>query len=502
MNVAIDIGYSNSTVAVSDQTHAPAVVPDANRGGAESTPSRVLISSDRAYAGVFAERSASYFPDCEDRAGFKRFLGSEQALLEVAGVPLSAENLVGVLLRKLRHDVELNVSKKLDACFLSVPGCFSHSQRHGLITAAEAVDIHVGGVVEDAVAASVMFARQSLIEEGDVYGVYGLGGGVFDFSVIAYSRASFHMIAKTGLSDLGGSEFDAMLSKLLANDVQQSLGRAALQGRRTDQVLQAAAARLKERYAQSVSNRVAEVLFLKNELLEISCDWRLFRAESRKILDVTHMLASRCLESIGLNFSDLARVFLMGGMSRAPFVQDYWREKLGETQQKLLLQHGASIVAKGTALYAQGSVTQGEAETGAFNVVQCTGYPLGLRKTSTGEFTKLLDASLPFPLSATVCISVGGLRSGNAEFEFDLCQQIPASSNFDIIGRLRIAPDGLNGPTKLEIMIESAKEGQYALRIRAESNGKRVPFDFKPASSKFTQGDALAFTRRVEINAI
>lgn len=501
MKVAIDFGSTNTTVAVSDSAHAPVIVPDANRGGAESTPSKVLVSKERAFVGVFAERAASYLPDCRLLGGFKRYLGSEQALLDVGGTSLAAENLTGIVLRKIRSDFELNVSRKLEACVLGVPGSFTSSQRRGLIVAANAVDIEVECMVEDALASAVVFERQGLIAEGDVFGVYGLGGGVFDFALIAYSRRSFHVIAKTGLTDFGGAEFDALFAKQLMNDLQQAAGRASIQGGHAERWLQSAAAKLKESSCQLDQHLTPpEILFVNNELIEFHGDVTAFMTEARKLLDVTHALVSRCIESIGLSKSDLASFFLTGGLAQASFVQGYWREKFAETPLKVKVQHHSSMVAKGVVTASLAVDDQG-AGAPAYRVVNCAAYPLGLRNPSSGEFTKLIDANTPYPLSAKASLKIASQVSSSSAVELEICQRMPVTSNFDVIGRVHLAGEALKSEMHIEVAIESAADGEYALRIRSATNGNRLPFEFKLPASRFASGDAYEFTRGVEINA-
>jgi molecular chaperone DnaK (HSP70) len=304
-------------------------------------------------------------------------------------------------------------------------------------------------VVDEATAAAVGYrARMS---PGDVFCVFDFGAGTLDISVVRvtgpdedHAGAGVRTIAKAGL-DLGGRHIDAVLAEWAATAAGVPQGDAVAYNRvfrrllasaeaakvaltsREDAVVEAADPVTGARYRAAVSRSSFERLLRDCEVLS-----RAGRG-LRKALDDG---AAR-----GFPASEIARVFLVGGSSLIPAVQDLVRT-----------QFDPSIVAQDRPLEA---VAAGAAAiAGGQELHDHIQHDYAIRHVGDGgyEFETLVRAGTAYPTPDPVktltirAIHAGQRRMGIAIYELAHATYRDASAGleimFDADGGARTMPVG------------------------------------------------------------
>src|SRR5256885_12157855 len=75
--------------------------------------------------------------------------------------------------------------------------------------AAAPADFHEVGLLAEPVAAAAWYAVQSRVAPGALVGVYDLGGGTFDASVVRKTETGFEVFGEPGGDEtIGGPHFD------------------------------------------------------------------------------------------------------------------------------------------------------------------------------------------------------------------------------------------------------------------------------------------------------
>jgi molecular chaperone HscA len=94
---------------------------------------------------------------------------------------------------------------------VTVPAYFDEMRRQLIKKAAEKAGFRVLRLLAEPTAAALNFG---ITEEG-TYGIYDLGGGTFDFSVLTLQQGIFRVLATGGHAALGGDDFDEILGEVL-----------------------------------------------------------------------------------------------------------------------------------------------------------------------------------------------------------------------------------------------------------------------------------------------
>ena len=84
-------------------------------------------------------------------------------------------------------------------------------------------DIAVLGLVEEPVAAAIHYGITAAAHN-QVLLVYDFGGGTFDATALSLDAKVFHVLAKTGLTEVGGKELDEAVGELVLSNFKRVLG--------------------------------------------------------------------------------------------------------------------------------------------------------------------------------------------------------------------------------------------------------------------------------------
>lgn len=502
MKVGIDLGSSNTVAALLSPEGTPSLVPDVNRLGGEATPSKVLFGNDRAFVGQFAERMMDVFPDRSMITQFKRHFGSSKPMAEFQGKALNSEALAALMIRKIKHDVEITTSRPLDLAVITAPAHFNDKQRKTILRAAEMADLAVGAILDEPIAAALFYTHEAQNIEDEIIMIYDLGGGTFDLTLLTYSANKLHIIAKAGLSDLGGRDFDELVYKQLTRDYAQVLGHPPNKTQLSENRLRAFSEQLKMKVNGEKPGWCGDHLFLNNRIVRFNLNEVVFLKQAGALLDRTHRLVTRTLKTIGMSLSDVQRIVLTGGASNANYVNTYWQNLIDPSKQKIVRHQPLVSIAKGAAIFA-GSLSQNGSHdyVSSYSMSNVSAYNVGIRAGGSGTFSKVIDRNVPLPISGRTELSIHG-TAGSAVI-LHLCQYIDHTDDMDLIGVIEIAQRNLGNCNRVEVFVENKRDGTLALKVKNPLNGQNIPFAFERHTGEVN--DFLAtkkFVQSISINAI
>ncbi len=238
--LGIDFGTTNTVVVAGDRGRYP-VVPHLTETGAGAVIRDVfpsLMAYDREARkwlfGAAAER-ALLSPDASGRMtavpSLKRRLRdyAEGARVEVEGLDGGAEMLglltdyASAVRDSVRRSGVLPAGDPLEAV-LSWPANANGAQRYVTRRAFRDAGFTLVGTVGEPVAAAVEYAdrlvhghRTEARRLNLSVGIFDLGGGTFDASVVNVHGADYTVLAAGGVESLGGDDFDEVLASLFAS---------------------------------------------------------------------------------------------------------------------------------------------------------------------------------------------------------------------------------------------------------------------------------------------
>jgi len=411
--IGIDLGTTNSVVALIEGG-VPTVI--ANAEGSRTTPSVVAFSpSGERLVGQVAKRQAVTnaantvyavkrligrkfeSPEARRFAEHTTFLvepdSEGDAKVVVLGRPYDPAEISALVLEQMKCTAEAAIGESLQDAVVTVPAYFDDSQRQATKNAGRIAGLNVVRIINEPTAAALAYGLDRK-EEGTI-GVFDLGGGTFDVSILRIGKGVFEVKATNGDTFLGGEDFDLRILESLAADFEREYGIDLRRDKAALQRLKEASERAKQELS-SLSEVDVHLPFITadGEGNSKHLRARLTRARLEELVaDLIERLdlpCRRALSDAGLRPEDIEEVLLVGGMTRMPRVQEKVREIFGREPN-----HGVNpeeVVAVGAAI--QGSVLAGDVK----DVLLLDVAPLSLGiETHGGVFTRLIDRNTTVP---------------------------------------------------------------------------------------------------------
>jgi len=361
IDVGIDLGTTNSTIAVIDGIDAR-VIP--NMAGSTVTASAVWIDRGKVRVGEEAKGRAMVDDRDNAQAEFKLLMGrGEEArkLFVKSGRSLLPEELSAEVLKSLKLDFQSNTGEDLPSAVITVPAAFENPQTAATRRAAELAGLTNSPLLLEPVAASLAYGFQT--ESENVYWlVYDFGGGTFDAAVMRIRDGLIQVVNHDGDNDLGGKRIDwDLVTRKIAPALTEQYDlpdfdrgnpkwdgalhklkwlaeRAKIEACRT----QAPAEVYHEALCTDASGKVVEVAY---ELTPADVE-----EVGRPHIETSLHLCRKTLEDCGLTGADMERVLMVGGSTLNPFVRDAVQSELTGS-----IEFGidpVTVVARGAAIFA------------------------------------------------------------------------------------------------------------------------------------------------------
>jgi molecular chaperone DnaK len=220
MRLGIDFGTTHTVAALVDRGNYP-VVP---LGEHDVCPSLVAAHTDGRilYGRDAAAVSAAHQPGWHCLRSVKRLLHGAGPLTEVelAGRDFLLRDLCAGFLSHVREVISSHAGhgpKKVIEAAISVPANSSTGQRLLTVDAFGAAGFEVVRLLNEPSAAACEYAhrqRRTFSGQREHLLVYDLGGGTFDASVLRLDEQGGEVVGSAGVSQLGGDDFDRVICQL------------------------------------------------------------------------------------------------------------------------------------------------------------------------------------------------------------------------------------------------------------------------------------------------
>ncbi|MFC7533276.1 Hsp70 family protein [Actinoplanes sp. GCM10030250] len=346
--LGIDFGTTNSVMAAYVDTDVR-IVP--NHEGHRSTPSCVAFTPDGGtLVGDAAERQAVLHPDSTVHA-VKLNLGTDWRF-DAYGVTYSAEQIASMILRKLRVDAEEYLGGRIAGAIVTVPAYFNHAHRAALAQAAAMAELPLVRIMNEPTAAAVSYGLDR-IDEDETIGVFDLGGGTCDVSILELGKNVLEVLATRGDPRLGGNDWDERIISRLIKQFREEY-RIDLEADRAARQRLREAAETAKIELSAMSTAVIRLPYLTSGPDgPLHLNVTLTRSEFE---EMTKDLVGRCRRIFEKAAKDdyragtIDHVVLVGGATRMPAIVDLARQLGGGREpSRAIIPEG---VASGAAVQA------------------------------------------------------------------------------------------------------------------------------------------------------
>ena len=244
---------------------------------------------------------------------------------------------------KIKKEVQKKYKALIKSVVITTPAYFDDKRRGLIQKAANLAGLSVMRLINEPTAACVAYGIDK--QKQAKIGVFDLGGGTFDVSILALQNKVFKTIATGGDPNLGGDDFDNIIftdllekAKLSQNLIPKEFG-----------ALKQKANFIKESLTKN--SKFQEKIELENLSFFYSLTQEEFKEKSINLLNKTLDIFKKTINDAKLNAADLDEIVLVGGASKMPFIKD---EIFKNFSKKAILNDEISIlVAKGAAIYTK-----------------------------------------------------------------------------------------------------------------------------------------------------
>ena len=235
--VGIDLGTTNSAVALCDADGQPRVLADER--GTKIHPSVVSFHPNGAVVvGVDAKQRRIIDPRNTVYSA-KRLIGrsfrarelqtalprlpytikegqNQQPVIVTRGGEFAVPEVSAIVLDHVRGIARRATGRDVSRAVVTVPASFTDAQRSATATAGAIAGITVVRVLNEPTAAALAYGHQRQLSQ--VIAVYDFGGGTFDVTLLRLHDQVYEVLATAGDSFLGGDDLDEVLMEHMADE--------------------------------------------------------------------------------------------------------------------------------------------------------------------------------------------------------------------------------------------------------------------------------------------
>ncbi len=454
--VGIDLGTTNSVVSIVEGGE-PIVIPSAE--GDYLFPSVVGFSkTGERFVGSVAKRQAVSNPD-RTVISIKRHMGTDYKV-QIDDKQFSPQEISAMILQKIKTDAETYLGFPIEKAVITVPAYFSDSERQATKDAGTIAGLEVVRIINEPTASCMAYGLNKGEDDNaqtENVLIWDLGGGTFDVSIVEVGGGLVEVKSTAGDSHLGGDDWDQRIMDWLIEDFKNRYNIDLRADRLAMQRLKEVAENTKIKLSYETTAKVNLPFIAADATGPKHLDVELTRAKFQELtadlVERCEIPAMRAIKDSGLNLHQINKVFLVGGSTRMPAVQDKVRALFNREPASGI--DPDKVVAMGAAI--QGAVIAGEVKD--MVLLDVTSLSLGI-ETVGGIFTKLIERNSQIPCSKTRIFTTAA--DGQTVVEVHVLQgERELSAHNKSLGRfeLRNIPPAPRGVTQIEVTLDIDANG-------------------------------------------
>ena len=207
-------------------------------------------------------------------------------------------------------------------------------------------------LAEEPVAAAVHYGAHASVGGEKTILVYDLGGGTFDATILHVAPDGLYARATSGVSNLGGKNFDEAIMAIIAEQYRQTHHFDPLSDRVCEGQLRRHAEAMKIKLSLPNKSETRTSLLVGGRTLELLLTRRQFELATQNLVARSMEVCEETLQAAGLTWSKIDRIIMCGGSSLLPCVRAALQHVSGKPGDRIEMRQPHTAVAYGAALIA------------------------------------------------------------------------------------------------------------------------------------------------------
>jgi molecular chaperone DnaK (HSP70) len=430
--LGIDLGTTNCAAGIYKSGKTEVI----NLNGTKTMPSVMSVLKDGDILVGSQAKSRSLIAPESTVSSIKRHMATEwhKEFEEIPGKVFTPVEVSAEILLKMIDGVVQNESVDLGGtpkyAVICVPANFNDAQKKATQMAAELANLDTLTLLEEPIAAAYAYAIEK--ERVQTVLVYDLGGGTFDVSILQVdstgdANKQFKVLAKEGIQQLGGDDFDQRIMKRVAGEFAEASGVDILdldkdQGisgkkiREAQQRLLEAVIAAKHELSEATSTTIDIPNLINDEggqphhidNFEITRDQ--INGDIQDLILQTKESVEKALSTAKLDIDDIDRIILVGGSTKIPLVKEmlhdmFGKEPYSDTDPDTAIARGAAILGA-TMMLPDPELERPVEDTPDFviDIDNIVTHNLGIEVVG-GKFSCLIPKDTEIPEDGPVVVS-------------------------------------------------------------------------------------------------
>lgn len=503
--VGLDIGDHSTYISLARQGGVDTIANDYTQ---RATPTIAALGGRQRFMGVSAENqrnlsvknTVSYFKNFLGRnfkdeyvQREKARVGAEVVELEdgragfrVQGQDYRPEQLLAMMLTKVRDIVRQDQGEEVATCVLSVPLHFTETQRSAVLDAAQVAGLPVMQLMNDTSALALAYgkAKSEELSEDETKPRYVVlvdaGASGLQSSLVAVTRRKATVLGTSWSLSTGGSSLDAALQAHLVAEIEAKYKVKLAGNSKALNKLAIAVEKVKKQMSANSNKLPLQIDSLVEDTdVSVAVDRATFEALVRPQLEEVRGSLDSLLQATTVKRDQLHSVELVGGSGRMPAIKQIVQEVFGLVPTSSL--NADEAVSKGCGL--QAAAVSGKFRTKQFVVQEVVSRGVEAVYVHQGSQEKVLvcdegdsaadQRNLSIRADLPVSVALQYAENVTVENRFIALYQIESDNakNADLELGLRLDKNGMIKLEKVQLLTKEVNkrrrtsEGEGAVKL-------------------------------------